>query len=146
MSWCRLLELCVKHLHSGKLWRMLRSARLSDRYSAMLTLYCHSNTVMQLAHCACTRIPGRHLVLLVLLSSLLLIILSFTNLWIVFTSDGKEIQHGAVDFYLNFGKPSPALWEITGISYGNKSRPDAHSNQMGHTLPITVSGTHGHRA
>ena len=31
------------------------------------------------------------------------------------------------------------LWEITGISYGNKSRPDAHSNQMGHTLPIRDS-------
>ena len=28
-----------------------------DRYSATLTLYCHSNTVMQLAHCACARMP-----------------------------------------------------------------------------------------
>ena len=34
---------------------------------------------------------------------------------------------------------SLSLWEITGISYGNKSRPDAHSNQMGHTLPIRDS-------
>ena len=34
---------------------------------------------------------------------------------------------------------SQALWEITGISYGNKSRLDAHSNQMGHTLPIRDS-------
>ena len=34
---------------------------------------------------------------------------------------------------------SSSLWEITGISYGNKSRPDAHSNQMGHTLPIRDS-------
>ena len=31
------------------------------------------------------------------------------------------------------------LWEITGISYGNKSWPNAHSNQMGHTLPTRVS-------
>ena len=31
------------------------------------------------------------------------------------------------------------LWEITGISYGNKSRPDAHPNQMGHTLPTRFS-------
>ena len=29
-----------------------------------------------------------------------------------------------------------ALFEITGIFYGNKSWPDAHSNQMGHTLSI----------
>ena len=32
-----------------------------------------------------------------------------------------------------------SLWEITGISYGNKSRPDAHSHQMGHTLHIRNS-------
>ena len=28
-----------------------------DRYSATLTLHCHSNTVMQPMHCACARMP-----------------------------------------------------------------------------------------
>ena len=82
----------------------------SDRYSATLTLYCHSNTVMQLAHCACARMP-RPTFCFVLLSSLLLIILSYTRLWIVFTSNRKGIQHHQM---INRPLARPAGFRETG--------------------------------
>ena len=76
----------------------------SDRYSATLTLYCHSNTVMQLAHWACARMPRSTSCCSCSSFFSSSDILSFKRLWIVFTSDGKGIEHGAV-FELGQAQP-----------------------------------------
>ena len=78
--------------HGAKKSKMTKN---SNQGGPALTLYCHSNTVMQLAHCACARMPWPTSCSCSS-SSFLLIILSFTRLWIVFTSDGKGIQQAEV--------------------------------------------------